>query len=356
MTEQETPANLDYSPKRIAWLAQQMSANLNTSIGEIHSINDQTKIISLNAKITSAREGSGGKGFAVVANEIMNLSRRTALAADVLDRESRHSIKELIDISSMLDNHVRGERLSIFTRTNIDLIDRNLYERSCDVRWWATDNSLVEALTQGTEDALSYACQRLGVILSAYTVYYDLVLADSSGKIVANGRPDIYHSQGSTVSKQTWFQQAMQSRSGDDYGLQSVHASPLVNHERVLIYSCAVRENGSSHGKVIGALGIIFNWDSLAQVVVNNTPISEEEWKNTRVCIADKSGLILADTQGKQLNETLSFAHNDIVFSNTRGFLETQLNRQNVFVAHAPAEGFETYNTSWYSILIQTLE
>ena len=29
--------------------------------------------------------------------------------------------------------------------TNIDLIDRNLYERSCDVRWWATDSSVVDA-------------------------------------------------------------------------------------------------------------------------------------------------------------------------------------------------------------------
>ena len=26
------------------------------------------------------------------------------------------------------------------------MIDRNLYERTCDVRWWATDGDMVNAL------------------------------------------------------------------------------------------------------------------------------------------------------------------------------------------------------------------
>lgn len=32
----------------------------------------------------------------------------------------------------------------------VDLIDRNLYERSCDVRWWATDSAVVQALESAT--------------------------------------------------------------------------------------------------------------------------------------------------------------------------------------------------------------
>ena len=28
----------------------------------------------------------------------------------------------------------------------IEFIDRNLYERTCDVRWWATDSAVVDCV------------------------------------------------------------------------------------------------------------------------------------------------------------------------------------------------------------------
>ncbi len=68
---------------------------------------------------------------------------------------------------------------------NIDLIDRCLYERTCDVRWWATDSAVVDALAHATPHSYEYATRRLGVILKAYTVYLDLVLADHTGIIMA---------------------------------------------------------------------------------------------------------------------------------------------------------------------------
>jgi len=355
MPPKENETKIDCSPKRIAWLANQLSGDLNSSIREIQEINDQTKIISINAKITSARAGEAGKSFAVVANEIMNLSYRTATVAKALNQESQGSIEELTSISGMLDSQVRGQRLSIYTRTNIDLIDRNLYERSCDVRWWATDSSLTDALSEPTPPHLDYASKRLGVILSAYTVYYDLILADKDGNIVANGRPELYQSKGRNVSSESWFQQAMSSRDGDEYGLQSVHESSLVDGNRVLIYSCAVREKGEKFGEPLGALGIVFNWDSLAQVVVKNTPLSEEEWAYTRVCILDDSGSILADSHDQMLREVLRFQKSSEVFSSTFGFLETRVNDRKSFVAHAPSEGFETYKSGWTSVLIQSI-
>ena len=91
---------------------------------------------------------------------------------------------------------------------NIDLIDRCLYERTCDVRWWATDSSVVDALTQNTQEAYEHASRRMGVILGAYTVYFDLVLCDLNGRTVANGRPDLYKSVGSDQSQEKWFRDA----------------------------------------------------------------------------------------------------------------------------------------------------
>ena len=41
----------------------------------------------------------------------------------------------------------------------------------------------------------------------------------------------------------------------------------------------------------------MFNWDGLAQRIMNETPLNEDEKSNTRVCIIDNDGNILADTQ-----------------------------------------------------------
>ena len=79
---------------------------------------------------------------------------------------------------------------------DIDLIDRNLYERSCDVRWWATDAAVVAATQDPNPAALAHASQRLGQILDSYTVYFDLVLADLDGTVIANGRPRQYQNGG----------------------------------------------------------------------------------------------------------------------------------------------------------------
>jgi hypothetical protein len=312
-------------------------------------------VISLNAKIASAKAGEAGKRFAVVAEEILRLSQRTSEVATSLQEKTGVAIGELERISQMLATNVLGQRLTIYASQNIDLIDRNLYERSCDVRWWATDTSLVDALEEPTQQRLDFASKRMRVILSAYTVYYDLVLVDAEGNVVANGRPDQYSSRGARVGDQEWFRQAIASRSGDEYGLQSVHSCSLVKNERVLIYSCAVREGGSSTGRILGVLGIVFNWDGLAQTVVNQTPLEPEEWQRARVCIADGSGAVLADSAGNQLRAPLPFRDERELFGQGKGFKELSVAGVPSSVAHCASFGFETYRSGWHAFIIMAV-
>ena len=141
-----------------------------------------------------------------MAQEMQKLAGKTSEVAGELATDTQKTIDDLLDL---IGTRIRGTRLSDIALMNIDLIDRCLYERSCDVRWWATDSSVVDALMLGTEESRAFASQRLGVILNAYTVYFDLVLCDTAGNVVANGRPDQYSSVGSIVANQDWFQSAM---------------------------------------------------------------------------------------------------------------------------------------------------
>ena len=342
-------------PEQILNLADSLGEKDRTSLKQIDDINTQSSLLSLNAKIEAARAGAAGRSFAVVATEMGELSETTKRVSVQLSSKLGGDIAALQDISQRLASDVLGTRLADLALTNIDLIDRNLYERSCDVRWWATDSSVVDLLTDPTPERVEYACKRLGVILNAYTVYFDLVVCGLNGEVLANGRPQTFKSIGMNVSKQRWFQSALQTRSGDEFGFEIVHSSPLVDGAYILGYSCAVRSGGEADGQPIGVLGILFNWRGLAQTVVDRTPLTEEEKTRSRVCILGEDGAILADTQGAPLSGELHFPERESVWSSPKCFLEVEEEAGRTLVAHAKAPGFETYSTHWHSVILQRL-
>jgi hypothetical protein len=337
----------------VTQLVSGLSRALHGAVKEIEDINANAKLLSLNARIEAARAGTVGAAFAVVAQEMQGLAGKTSDVAGELATETQRTIDELLEL---IGTKVRGTRLSDIALTNIDLIDRCLYERTCDVRWWATDSSVVDALTQATDQAREYACQRLGIILGAYTVYFDLVLCDTSGNVVANGRPDLYHLIGRNVANQEWFQQAMETKSGDEFGFQTAHHCALVNNEPALVYSCTVREEGISANGTIGVLGIVFKWEALAQTILKQVPLSESERQQTRCAIVDSQGRILADSWDRHLQENLVIPEIHTLFAEKKNFSKILYNDKLCCFAHALAPGFETYSTGWHSVIIQPLD
>lgn len=355
LTAADDAASEEFTPERIANLTDDLANRIHRMIRNVERITEQSHILSLNARVESARAGEAGAGFGVVANEVGALNRQIADLVKSMDRESSYDIQEITRINRQIGTNFRGVRLSDLALTNIDLIDRNLYERSCDVRWWATDSSVVDALTENTEAAREHASQRLSVILDSYTVYFDLVLADPNGTIVANGRPWNYASIGRSVADEQWFRDAVKCATGNDYTWQSVHQSDLVNNEYVLTYATAVREAGARDGRVIGALGILFRYEDLAQTIVKNVPLSAEEAARSRVCIIDDQRRVLADSEDRILTDVIEFPGIDGLLNSRKGFILTSYNNSDCCIAHATAPGYETYSTGWHSLMIQKL-
>lgn len=343
------------SLETVAKLSELLSAKTEAAINQIDHINGEAQVLAINALIEASRAGEAGKAFTVVAEEMSRLSRKIVDTTDRLRKESRGAISELKDIIRMQATNIRGIRLSDLALTNIDLVDRNLYERSCDVRWWAKDSSMVAALVDKTPEALEMASRRLGVILDAYTVYFDLVLCDVEGNVVANGRPHQFRSQGTNQRSSPWFESAMASASGDQFGFQTVHRSPLANNQLAVIFSCCVKENCQGNGKVIGVLGTVFNWEGLAQEIVNKTPLSKEEKATSRVCMVDDRGTVLADTEGRMLEDSIQFAGQSELYAMKKGFIMKKLDDGDSCIGHAVSTGYETYSSGWHSMIIQKL-
>lgn len=356
MTAATADAQKKFNPEAVADLTRELDTVMDRTIAAIDNVNDQIRVLALNARIEAARAGEAGKAFNIVAMEIAGLSNTSAKVVSNLKRRSGRTLTRIGNVSTRMGTEFNGTRLSDIALMNIDLIDRNLYERSCDVRWWATDASLVTALTERSPAAFDHASKRLGVILDSYTVYFDLVLCDLSGKIVANGRPDLYRSMGTEHSHAIWFQSALRTRSGKEFGFESVHRSPLVNDKYTVVYSCCVREGGDVNGKPIGVLGVVFNWEGLAQTIVNGVSLTAEEKSRTRVCIVDDGGTVLADSRNRILGDTIDFSERGQLFAKAKDFVVTNVGSRNCCVAHALSPGFETYATGWHSLLIQEVK
>ena len=354
-SEAEQVSAEEHAQSMIA-LSQGMLKEVVEALDKIKRVNRTIHILSMNARVEAARAGEAGRGFAVVAEQLSGLAASTERTVQGIEDTSTNITGELNIVAERLSKDALDNRLCDLALNAIDLIDRNLYERSCDVRWWATDSALVDAAQDPSPENLRHVSQRLGQILDSYTVYYDLVLADLDGRVIANGRPMQWRqSRGANVSGSDWFKSARATTSGTQFGFETVHASPLVGGQNVLVYSCTVRERGAVHGKPLGVLGIIFHWDALGPETLKRIPLSPREATVTRAAVVDDSGRILADSNPERIGDTLDFDGRDLLFTQARGACTARIGGTLYRIGHARSPGFETYATGWHGLLMRRL-
>ena len=150
----------------------------------IQKITNQMKMLALNALIESSRAGAQGAGFAVVAQEVRNVGQQVETIARELESQLTNRTGNLMNSIAQMADRSRGERMVDLSLNAIELMDRNLYERTCDVRWWATNSAVVDCAAAPEAAAVAHVSERMAVILGAYTVYLDLWLCDLDGTVL----------------------------------------------------------------------------------------------------------------------------------------------------------------------------
>ncbi len=332
-------------PERILQVATAMSGQANDKIIEIKAVTRATRTLALNALIEAARAGEVGRGFGVVANEVKEISQRVTVITEELEDMFLNLASDLQETAQT----ARGDRFADLARYTVELMDRNLFERSCDVRWWATDAAVVDVCENPQDEAIAQrASQRLGVILDSYTVYLDLWVADKNGTIIANGRPDSYRIKGQNISDQAWFHEALRCHDGGHYAVADVERNRLLNNAATPTYATAVRKDGAVDGEVIGVMGVFFDWEDQAPMIVKALNFSPEENERTRVMLVDSGSRILAASDDKgALSETFNLR----VDNPARG---AYLLEDGSLVAYALTPGYETYKgLGWRGVIVQ---
>lgn len=338
------------SPETIIELAREVAEVSAMRTSAIGDITRRTKILALNAKIEAARAGIHGAGFGVVAAEVQTISSEIDLAASQMRDEIVGSANRLHQLGQGLVGSMRGQRLADLALNMIDIIDRNLYERSCDVRWWATDSAVVDALERPGAATANHATQRLGVILKSYTVYLDIWVADAQGRVIASGRPGKYPAVGRSVANEKWFRDAIGTRDGTEFAVADVAPHEGLNNQPVATYATAIRAGGTENGRPLGVLGIFFDWSPQAGAVVGNVRLTDEERLEgrTKCLIVDSNFRVLAASDQRYL---LIGRYPLTTDGRDMGYYTAE---DGTMVAFALTPGYETYRgLGWYGLILQ---
>jgi hypothetical protein len=178
----------------------------------------------------------------------------------------------------------------------------------------------------------------------------NLVLTDSTGKVIATSCPDSYQMQaGADVSSYGWCKRALATQSGDQYIVDDIYDDPLHGGAPVAVYATAVRAGGELNGGVLGTLGVFFDWQKQARSIVNDEPtLTEQEWIHSRVLLLDSAHRIIAASDGTGLYSKFPIKTSKDV---TKSFYKDS---DGNLIAYARTLGYEDYDgLGWYGVIVQ---
>lgn len=223
--------------------------------------------------------------------KLKSILRQISKTGDKTSYVFADSIKNLYEtvISSCLQD------VQFVAKLMIDIMDRNLYERANDCRWWALASDIRQIMAKenrGQEDVA-----KIGAILdyinNLYTVYTRLFVYDTKGTIIAasNLHNDNIVLAGKKFDS-AYTQKVFQLNSTQQYHVSPFEETWLYNNRHTYIYNAAIRDPGNPE-KVIGGIGIVFDSEPEFQaMLLDSLPRRDGAF----ALFTERSGRIISST------------------------------------------------------------
>ena len=143
----------------------------------------------------------------------------------------------------------------------MDIMDRNLYERANDCRWWALTGAFQQSLAHPDGPQRDELTAVLRTINGLYTVYSNLLVFDTAGRVVAVANPAYNDLVGQPLAAE-WTRQTLGLRDSQAYCVSPFATTPLYANLPTYVYSAAIRGAGDDP---LGGIAIVF--DSAPQFI-----------------------------------------------------------------------------------------
>jgi chemotaxis signal transduction protein len=243
---------------------------------EIIQAADMIRRVVWNGQVMSA----GQEGDMARLQSVLEQISETGAHSNALFSRSIGELFETVLASGLRDAEFSSHLM-------VDLLDRNLYERANDCRWWALSPELRRLLASTLPDRGVRMERVLEYIHGLYTVYSSLIVYDCHGTILAkSGDCTVTTIDVGTLEAVTAL------GTEQDYYVTPFAPSPLYHGKPTYVYHAAIRAPEDDQA-VIGGIGIVFDataeFDAMLRGALADQPM-------VHAYFIDRSGMIIATT------------------------------------------------------------
>lgn len=232
---------------------------------------------------------------------LWNISDAGARTKQVFE-QSINNLHETV-VSAILDDVEFQAALSV------DIMDRNLYERANDCRWWALTTAFRRILAQ---PAISEAdVKTIGGILAyingLYTVYTNLFVYDRQGRILAVSNPAEAHLVGTTINDD-WMRKTLVLSHSQQYSVSPFEKTRFYGNRPTYIYGAVITNPGRSD-EAVGGIGIVFDGEPQFKAMLGDSLPRDERGAVVQGCFgvfAERNRSVISSTDsGHAVGSTL---------------------------------------------------
>ncbi|MEA1919127.1 MAG: cache domain-containing protein [Campylobacterota bacterium] len=281
-------------------------------------------------------------GDVIINGELIAAKGRVYVLSPILDnlRIISTSLLETIQASVYNLEHLVKESLindvKMSSHLAIDIMDRNLYERANDCRWWALTPLFQQELSTKEPDAKALN-ETLLYINDLYTVYTNLYLYDTQGKIIASS-----HDQsiiGKSVTK-SYLSKVLNNNNTQNYFVSDFESSEFYEQKATYIYNATIRLDD----KTVGGIGIVFDSEVEFQAILEDSFPSNKKGFSL---FADANKKVIASTNSSiKILDTLDISDAFFVSNSTHAVHEfIPFNDKDYIVSSVPSLGYREYKT-----------
>lgn len=256
------------------------------------SVNSELRLIVNNGLTLAVRKKANE--FTPILNDI----RQIGIDLESVFTDSIRSL-HITTITSRLNNAKFNASLAV------DIMDRNLYERANDCRWWALTSEFRKILSRSTitEKDTEKMSEILAYINNLYTVYTNLYLYDRNCVVAAVSHGEEKSLVGQQLSNETGAQDALLISDSQKYTVSSFSKSPLYNNRHTYIYNSSITDLVNPNN-VVGGIGIVFDSEPQFESILFDTLPRDGNGQIIEKCfgiLLDRSGHIISALRNDKL-------------------------------------------------------